>query len=83
MAGIMAVCFSILGFRAAWTGEPVLAKFYMTVYPTGLFITVVQFVASHGTGGFSTLTLQALVVLGIRSLFLLYCFKVSIGRKSS
>lgn len=50
LAGILVACFSVVGFRAAWTQKPALAKFYTVCFPLGFSLEVVETVVAYRAG---------------------------------
>lgn len=80
-AGVVLLCFAILGYRAASTEKSTLAKFCMTVFLQKLFSSVMlEFMPYHP--GLSPSTTDAVLIEGLmpglNMFFLLYYLKVGL-----
>lgn len=75
LTGIVLICFSLVGMRAACTGNPKLAKLFMMIYPFWLvYITVITIMRTVMAP--STFTQVVILVLFVRVFFCAYYFKV-------
>lgn len=80
-AGVVVLCFAVLGFRAASTGKPTLTKFCMTVYLKMLFSSVMLELMPYRSGTPPSATHTLLtegLIQGLNMFFLLYYLKVGL-----
>ena len=75
LTGFVLICFSLVGMRAACTGNPKLAKLFMMIYPLWLvYITIVTIMRTVMAP--STFTQVVILALCVKVFFCAYYFKV-------